>query len=72
MLRLNLIGEDRQWASPIDGRKSKSVLWNSINWEKARRTVNRLQARIVKAVKAGLARSLEDQLLGAQQRLINA
>jgi RNA-directed DNA polymerase len=78
MLRLNLIGEDRQWASPIDGRKSKSVLWNSIDWEKARRIVNRLQARIVKAVKAGdrekvrslqrlLARSFAGKLIAVKR-----
>jgi len=36
----------------IDDRKSKDVLWNSIDWKKARRIVNRLQTRIVKAVKA--------------------
>ena len=36
----------------IDDRKSNGALWNSIDWEKARRIVNRLQMRIVKAVKA--------------------
>ena len=58
MLRLNLIGEDRRWVSPIDGRKSKDVLWNSINWGEAKQIVNGLQTRIVKAVKE------KDRLLG--------
>jgi hypothetical protein len=39
-------------ALAIDDRKSNGALWNSIDWEKARRIVNRLQTRIVKAVKA--------------------
>jgi RNA-directed DNA polymerase len=52
MLRLNLIGLDRQRDFPVDDRKSKKVLWNSINWKKAEHTVIRLQTRIVKAVEA--------------------
>ena len=36
----------------IDDRKNDGALWNSIDWEKARRNVDRLQMRIVKAVKA--------------------
>jgi hypothetical protein len=52
MHRFNLLGADRQWAT-IDGRKSFEALWNSINWNKVKRIVNRLQARIVKAVKDG-------------------
>ena len=39
-------------ALAIDDRKGNGALWNSIDWEKARRIVNRLQTRIVKAVKA--------------------
>jgi len=50
MHRFNLLGVDRQWAT-IDGRKSFEALWNSINWNKVKQIVNRLQARIVKAVK---------------------
>jgi len=42
---------DRQWNLSIDGRKSNSDLWNSINWKKVKQIVNRLQTRIVKAVK---------------------
>jgi hypothetical protein len=53
MQRLNLIGVDRQWTPSIDDRKGESVLWNSINWRKAKQIVNGLQTRIVKAVKAG-------------------
>jgi hypothetical protein len=49
MHRFNLLGADRQWAT-IDGRKSFEALWNSINWNKVKQIVNRLQARIVKAV----------------------
>ena len=49
MHRFNLLGVDRQWAT-IDGRKSFEALWNSINWNKVKQIVNRLQARIVKAV----------------------
>ena len=78
MLRLNLIGVDRQWVSPIDDCKSKSVLWNSIDWEEARQIVNGLQTRIVKAVKAGdrkrvrslqrlLARSLAGRLVAVKR-----
>jgi len=61
MHRFNLLGADRQWAT-IDGRKSFEALWNSINWNKVKQIVNRLQARIVKAVKARnkkLVRSLQ-------------
>ena len=46
----NLSGVDRQWNSSIDGRKSKSELWDFIDWKKVKQTVNRLQTRIVKAV----------------------
>lgn len=53
MQLFNLSGVDRQWDLPIDGRKSNSDLWKSIDWKRVNQTVNRLQARIVKAVKAG-------------------
>ena len=49
----------------IDDRKSKDVLWNSIDWKKARRIVNRLQTRIVKAVKAE-----DSQKVRSLQRLL--
>ncbi len=48
---LNLSGVDRQ--QKADGRKSSTHIWNSIDWDQAMRNVNRLQTRIVKAVKAG-------------------
>ena len=66
MLRLNLIGVDRQWNPSIDGRKGNEDLWNSINWEKAKRIVNRLQTRIVKAVKIG-----DKQKVRSLQRLLS-
>jgi len=62
MHRFNLLGADRQWAT-IDDRKSFEALWNSINWNKVKQIVNRLQARIVKAVKTRKRKS--DLLLGA-------
>lgn len=46
----------------IDGLKSDGDLWQSINWKKVSQIVNRLQVRIVKAVKAKnreLVRSLQ-------------
>jgi len=46
----------------IDGQKSDGGLWNSINWKEITQIVNRLQMRIVKAVKAKnreLVRSLQ-------------
>ena len=51
MQPFNLLGVDRQWNLSIDGRKSNSDLWNSINWKKVKQIVNRLQIRIVKAVR---------------------
>jgi len=51
MQLFNLSGVDRQWNLAIDGRKSNSDLWDSINWKKVKQIVNRLQTRIVKAVK---------------------
>lgn len=51
MQRFNLLGEDRQWRDVIDGRRSKSALWEAIDWNTIKRSVNRLQTRIVKAVK---------------------
>jgi len=36
----------------IDGLKSDNDLWNFINWKEVIQTVNCLQVRIVKAVKA--------------------
>jgi len=62
MHRFNLLGVDRQWAT-IDGRKNFEALWNSINWNKVKQIVNRLQARIVKAVNSKNVQS--DLLLGA-------
>lgn len=78
MQRLNLIGVDRQWTPSIDDHKGESVLWNSINWRKAKQIVNGLQTRIVKAVKAGnkekvrslqrlLARSLAGRLTAVKR-----
>ena len=37
----------------IEGPLDEAALWSSIDWSGARRHVSRLQARIVKAVKAG-------------------
>nr|WP_319392076.1 group II intron reverse transcriptase/maturase [uncultured Desulfobacter sp.] len=62
----------------IDGRKNPGTLWSSINWNQVRQVVNRLQTRIVKAVKAGnkekvrslqrlLARSLAGRLLAVKR-----
>ena len=62
----------------IDGRKNPGILWSSINWNQVRQIVNRLQTRIVKAVKAGnkekvrslqrlLARSLAGRLLAVKR-----
>ena len=78
MQLLNLSGADRQWNLAIDGRKSNSVLWNSINWKKVKQAVNCLQTRIVKAVKAGnmervrslqrlLARSFAGKLMAVKR-----
>jgi len=64
MHRFNLLGADRQWPT-IDGRKSFEALWNSINWNKVKQIVNRLQARIVKAVKARNKKRSKRLLLGA-------
>ena len=77
MNRSNHLGVDRQWAS-IDDRMSNEALWNAINWKKVELIVNRLQARIVKAVKARnrnlvrslqrlLARSLAGKLLAVKR-----
>jgi N-terminal domain of reverse transcriptase len=52
MDRSNPSGVDRQWIT-IDGQRNANVLWNSINWDKIKQNVNQMQARIVKAVKAG-------------------
>ncbi len=38
----------------IDGRMGSKQLWDLIDWEKQKRIVSRIQARIVKAVKNGL------------------
>ena len=77
MNRSNPLGADRQWIT-IDDRKNNEALWNSINWNKVKLIVNRLQARIVKAVKARnknlvrslqrlLARSLAGKLLAVKR-----
>jgi RNA-directed DNA polymerase len=65
MNRLNLLGVDRQWQT-IDDRMSKDTLWNSINWNEVKRIVNRLQTRIVKAVKAR-----NKKLIRSLQRLLS-
>ena len=78
MQLFNLSGVDRQWNLAIDGRKSSSVLWNSIDWKKVNQAVNRLQTRIVKALKAGnvecvrslqrlLARSFAGKLIAVKR-----
>ena len=36
MQLFNLSGVDRQWNLAIDGRKSNSDLWDSINWKKSK------------------------------------
>ncbi|MBA3035122.1 MAG: hypothetical protein FP814_01380 [Desulfobacterium sp.] len=51
MQLFNLSGVDRQWDLTVDGRKSNSVLWDSIDWKKVRQAVNRLQVSIVKALR---------------------
>ena len=48
-------------ANPYGAKK-----WSSINWNNVRRTVQRLQARIVKALKTGARRKVKDL-----QRLLN-
>ena len=40
-------------AIAIDGPKNSDFAWNTIDWDAMKATVNRLQARIVKAVKEG-------------------
>jgi RNA-directed DNA polymerase len=78
MQLFSLSGVDRQWNLAIDGRKSNSVLWDSINWKNVKQAVNRLQTRIVKAVKAGnmkrvrslqrlLARSFAGKLIAVKR-----
>lgn len=75
MQLFNLSGLDRQWDSAVDGRKSSAVLWDSLDRKRVKQAVNRLQTRIVKAVKAGnmarvrilqrlLARSFAEQAHG--------
>lgn len=62
----------------IDGQKSATDLWDSIDWNKVKKSVSRLQTRIVKAVKAGnmehvrslqrlLARSLAGKLMAVKR-----
>jgi hypothetical protein len=46
---LNLPGVDRQ--QKADSRKGSMHIWDSIDWDQAMQNVNRLQTRIVKAVK---------------------
>lgn len=46
-------------AIAIDGRKNLESAWNSIDWNGMRYNVNRLQARIVKAVQEGNRRVLK-------------
>src|ERR671933_2809530 len=40
-------------ATPAGAAPDTTVDWHSIDWKKVHRTVRRLQARIVKAVRAG-------------------
>ena len=40
-------------ATTVGASSTKEVSWHSINWKKAHRIVNRLQARIVKAKQEG-------------------
>src|SRR5688500_9514701 len=40
-------------ATPVGAVPNTTVHWHSINWRKVHRTVRRLQARIVKAVREG-------------------
>ena len=40
-------------ATAVGANSNKEVNWHSINWKKAHRIVNRLQARIVKAIWCG-------------------
>src|SRR3954467_6546124 len=40
-------------SKPAGAASNTAVDWHSINWKKVQRTVRRLQARIVKAVRAG-------------------
>ena len=52
----------------IDGLKSDSQCWKHVDWKKADAIVNRLQIRIVKAIKAGdknRVRSLQRLLAGS-------
>ena len=52
----------------IDGLKSDSQYWKHVDWKKADAIVNRLQIRIVKAIKAGdknRVRSLQRLLAGS-------
>ena len=52
----------------IDGLKSDSQYWKHVDWKKAEAIVNRLQIRIVKAIKAGdknRVRSLQRLLAGS-------
>lgn len=49
----------------IDGPMSDDDCWNALDWHKAVRIVNRIQARIVKALKAGAKR-----LVRGLQRLL--
>ena len=52
----------------IEGPRDAEALWSAIDWTKVRRHVSRLQARIVKAVRAGKwhrVRSLQRLLAGS-------
>ena len=50
---------DRQRSTVAAGASLRELVdWYSINWNKAHRNVRRLQARIVKAMKAGKKRKV--------------
>jgi RNA-directed DNA polymerase len=53
----------------IEGPPGAAARWSSIDWPAVRRHVSRLQARIVKAIKAG---KLATWFPGASRRLTKA
>ena len=54
-------------ALAIDGLKNFEFAWNSIEWDAMRNNVNRLQARIVKAVQ--VCRTFQTQTAGFSKEL---
>ncbi len=49
-------------AMTIDAVSHSDVNWHAINWRKVYRTVRRLQARIVKAVRSRISREALERL----------